>query len=160
MPRWNYYKKEQPAPITDLEQRLLKIEGVTEEGEMDTEDVLFLLQEIEKWEETFPYDVPLKQQTPDQLKIQKIKADTQEAVSTYVHRIYDWIKTSYEVHDEIQYDTIDKIEDWIRQLPEELDYDFDFPGIPEFEELKRKFQSFSDGELNRMKDDWDKSEWE
>ncbi len=94
MPRWNYYKKEQPAPITDLEQRLLKIEGVTEEGEMDTEDVLFLLQGIEKWEETFPYDVPLKQQTPDQLKIQKIKADTQEAVSAYVHRIYDSIKTS------------------------------------------------------------------
>lgn len=63
MPRWNYYKKEQPAPITDLEQRLLKIEGVTEEGEMDTEDVLFLLRNIEKWEETFPYDVPVKQQT-------------------------------------------------------------------------------------------------
>mgnify|MGYP004526813801 FL=1 len=160
MSRWNHYNKEQPASITDLEQRLHKIEAVVEEGEMDTEDVLFLLREIEKWEESFPYDVPIKQQTPDQLKIQKIKADTQEAVATYVHRIYDFVKTSYEVHDEIQYDTIDETEEWIRQLPTNLDYDFGFPGIPEFEDLKRKFQSLNSGDFNRMKDDWDKSEWE
>ena len=160
MPRRNHYNKEQPAPITDLEQRLSKIEGVTEEGEMDTDDVLFLLQEIKKWEKTFPDDVPLKQQTPDQLKIQKIKADTQEAVAEYVHRIYDWIKTSYEVHDEIQYDTIDEIEAWIRELPENLEYDFEFPGISEFEGLKRKFQSLNSWNFNCMKDDWDKSEWE
>lgn len=160
MPRWNHYDKEQPASITDLEQRLHKIEAVVEEGEMDTEDVLFLLREIEKWEESFPYDVPVKHQTPDQLKIQKIKADTQDAVAGYVHRIYDWVKTSYEVHDEIQYDTIDEIMEWIRQLPKDLDYDFDFPGISEFEDLKRKFQSLNSGDFNRMKDDWDKSEWE
>lgn len=160
MPRWNHYNKEQPAPITDLEQKLHKIEAVVEEGEMDIEDVLFLLRELEKWENSFPWDVPISKQSQEQLKINKIESDTKDAVSGYVHRIYDFVKTSYEVYDEIQYETIDEIEEWIRQLPDDLDYDFDFPGIRAFEELKTKFQSLNTGDFNRMKDDWDKSEWE
>lgn len=157
MSRWNYYPQN-PVSLAEMRKVVDKMGKEVERGEdIDVEDVLLITRNLDKWRAMIPVSANPMKQTPVEVSLNTIASDTSGYVTDYVEKMYNQVKENHDVHDFIDYQTIENLILWLRAIPIER---FEMPTAEDFENLARQYADQAEYNLDQIKFDWDKSEWE
>lgn len=157
MSRWNYYPQN-PVSLEEMRKTADKIgRDFDNGGDIDVEDVLLITRNLDKWRAMIPMASNPMKQTPIEVSLNTIFSDVSGFVTDYVERKYNEVKENHDVHDFIDYQTIEAMILWLRAIPIER---FEMPTTEDFEELARRYADQAEYSLDDIKFDWDKSEWE
>lgn len=157
MSRWNYYPKN-PVSLEEMKQILIKIgKDMESDTDVDPEDVLLITRNLDKWRAMVPVSPNPLKMTPIEVSLNAIASDLSGYVTDFVEAKYNEVKDDHDINDLIDYQKIEEMITWLHAIPSDR---FEMPTAEDFEELAKKYSEQAEYNLDCLRFDWDKSEWE